>query len=602
MNSVDTADSDAALPTVARIIPLALAAALAAGIGELALRLVARRVLPAPVAINPESIWLGPLSALVVFTPLIVVAWAVARLKSRSAAWLSAVAMAAFLAVFDVLLLVPRLHPAALAVLAIGVASQVALLARKRPRVFGAFMRGTAAILAAVAVLGGVTQAVRSRTTADGDGAPPSADAPNVLLLVLDTVRALELSAYGYERATSPSLVALADSGVRFERAVATAPWTLPSHASLFTGRYQRDLSVGWSTALDTVPPTLAEHFAARGYATGGFIANLRYCAREYGLGRGFQTYRDFALVGSQLVGSTMAGRRLIGLYDDLFGRYVLVGRKDAARVVDEFLEWQGEQGTRPTFAFLNFFDAHEPYAPDAPYDLQFLDAEPPTRSLIVGERHDPKEVEALRGAYDGAIASLDAQLGRLFDELRRRQLLDRTIVIVTADHGEEFAEHGYMSHGNGLNFPALHVPLIVRWPRGGVPVGARVETPVSIVDIPATITDLSATSEGSLLPGTSLAPLWRADGEVTPSPILSELYWVRNQPEWYPVSGGNMRSLVRGRFHYIAGPDAREELYDIVADPFERTDLVRNSALGDTLSSLRSALSAFPAADRGGR
>lgn len=602
MNSLETADADAAHPGIARLVPLALATALATGVGELILRLLARRVLPAPVAINPESVWLGPLSALLVFTPLIVAAWLAGRLASARAAWTSAVGMASFLAVFDVLLLVPRLHPAALAVLAFGVASQVALVARRRPQLFGRAMRGTAAVLAAVAVAGGVIQAVRSRTRADGAGAAPSGEAPSVLLLVLDTVRAMELSAYGYERATSPSLEAFADSGVRFERAVATAPWTLPSHASLFTGRYQRDLSVGWSTALDSVAPTLAEHFAARGYATGGFIANLRYCAREYGLGRGFQTYRDFALVGSQLVGSTMAGRRLIGLYDDVFDRYVLAGRKDGARVVDEFLDWQEAQGSRPYFAFLNFFDAHEPYAPDAPYDLQFLDAEPATRNLVVGRRHDPKEVEGLRGAYDGAIASLDAELGRLFAELARRQVLDRTIVIVTADHGEEFAEHGYMSHGNGLNFPALHVPLIVRWPRGGIPAGARVSTPVSIVDIPATIAELSGTTEGSLLPGTSLAPLWRGDSTANRSPILSELYWVRNQPEWYPVSGGNMRSLVRGRFHYIAGPDTREELYDIVTDPFERQDLVKDASLGDTLSSLRSALSAFPAADRGGR
>ncbi len=602
MNSVAPADRDSAPPSIARLVPLSLAAALAAGIGELLLRLVARRVLPAPVAINPESIWLGPLSALVVFAPLILVAWLAGRIGGARAAWLAAVVMAAFLAVFDILLLVPRLHPAALAVLAIGVASQVALLARRRPAFFARAMRATVALLAAVAAVGGVTQAVRSRTTADGEGTPPGDDAPSVLLLVLDTVRAMELSAYGYERATSPHLAALADSGVRFERAVSTAPWTLPSHASLFTGRFQRDLSVGWSTALDTVPPTLAEHFAARGYATGGFVANLRYCAREYGLGRGFQTYRDFALVGSQLIGSTMAGRRLIGLYDDLLDRYVLVGRKDAARVVDEFLDWQQAQGTRPYFAFLNFFDAHEPYAPDAPYDLQFLGAEPATRNLVVGRHHDSTEVAGLRGAYDGAIASLDAQLGRLFDELQRRGLLDHTIVIVTADHGEEFAEHGYMSHGNGLNFPALHVPLIVRFPRGGIPAGAHVETPVSLVDVPATIAELSGTTEGSLIPGRSLAPLWRGDSTTQRSPILSELYWVRNQPEWYPVSGGNMRSLVRGRFHYIAGPDAREELYDIAADPYERDDLLRDAALADTLSSLRSALSAFPAADRGGR
>ncbi|MCC6772654.1 MAG: sulfatase [Gemmatimonadaceae bacterium] len=602
MNSVEPVRRAAAIPSPASLVPLILASALAAGIGELVLRLLATRFLPAPVAINPASIWLGPVSAAIIFTPLIVAVWLGARLIGSGAAWSSAVAVAAFLATFDVLLLVPRLHPAALAVLALGVAAQVTLVARRHPAPFRRVLTGTAALLSAVAVAGGMLTARTGGISESLSGAGVSDDAPNVLFLVLDTVRALELSAYGYERNTSPRLAQLAAEGVRFDRAVSPAPWTLPSHATMFTGRFQRDLSVGWSTALDTVPPTVAEHFSSLGYATGGFVANLRYCGREYGLGRGFQTYRDFAMVQSQIVGSTMAGRRLLGLYNDLAGKYVLAGRKDAARVVDEFLDWQEERGSRPYFAFLNFFDAHEPYAPDAPYDLAFLSSEPPTRALMVGESHDPAEVEGLRGAYDGAIASLDAQLGRLFDELARRGSLDRTIVVVTSDHGEEFAEHGYMSHGNGLNFPALHVPLLIRWPKGGVPAGAVVETPVSLADLAATLIDLTASAERSVLPGASLAPLWRGEAVPNLSPVLSELYWVRNQPDFYPVSRGNMRSLVRGRFHYIAGPEQREELYDIVADPFERIDLLADPAVADTLSALRRAMAAFPAEDRQGR
>jgi len=117
---------------------------------------------------------------------------------------------------------------------------------------------------------------------------------------------------------------------------VANAPWTLPTHATIFTSRFQHELSVGWSTPLDTVPPTLAEIFAAKGYTTGGFIANLRHVPAAYGLARGFQTYRDYAAIGSQLVGSTMPGRLGIGWYNRLGGQYVVPGRKDARRVVDE--------------------------------------------------------------------------------------------------------------------------------------------------------------------------------------------------------------------------------------------------------------------------
>jgi arylsulfatase A-like enzyme len=566
------------------------------------MRLLARRFMAEPIFLNPASIWLGPISAAIVFAPLIGIAWLAGRRGGRERALSWAVAVAAFLAAFDVLMLVPRVHPLALAALAGGVAAQATWLARNHRSVFQrALTRGTL-LLATVSAVGGV---LFRGDGGEGTGlrslAAPE-EAPNVLLLVLDTVRALELSVYGYERSTSPRLVEIAREGVRFDRAVATAPWTLPTHATLFTGKFQRDLSVGWTTPLDSVPPTLSEHFLASGYATGGFIANLRYGSREYGLGRGFETYRDYALTGSQMMGSTMLGRRVIGLYNDWRNRYVLVGRKDAERVVDEFLAWQGSDGKRPFFAFLNFFDAHEPYAPDAPHDLRFAPREPPTRALEMGRKHPPDELQGLVDAYDGAIASLDEQLGRLFDALRQRGVLDNTIVVVTADHGEEFAEHGHVSHGNGLHFPALHVPLIVRWPAGRVPAGAVVSEPVSLADVPATIVELAATRQPSELSGTSLVPLWSGSSVPNRSPVLSELFWVANQPEWYPVAGGNLRSLVRGRYHLIAGPGTREELYDIVDDPFERRDLRNEPALADTLAALRVALQQFPDADRKGR
>lgn len=584
-----------------RLLRLVFWTALLAGIGEFAARLLARVVLPEPVFINPASIWLGPVSALLLFTPLILSGWAVGRLRGPAVAWLAAMAVGVFLAVFDVLMLVPRLHPGALAVLAAGVAAVAVRVARRWPVRFDRMMRVSVAGLGLVCVAGGIVSAWTERrpwaTAGDGDSA-----GPNVLLLILDTVRAMELSGYGYERPTSPRLDALALEGVQFERAVANAPWTLPTHAALFTGRFQRDLSVGWATALDGTAPTLAEQLAMRGYATGGFIANLRYCSREYGLARGFATYRDYALTGSQMVGSTMLGRRAILVFNAWFGRYLMPGRKDAERVVNEFLAWRADGDDRPWFAFLNFFDAHDPYAPEAPYDLQFAGREPPSRLIDFGRRHSAEEIQGLRDAYDGSIAALDAQLGRLFDALRREGTLDRTIVIVTADHGEEFAEHGHLGHGSGLHFPALHVPLLVRWPAGGVPAGLRVREPVSLVDVPATILDLAGGRSEPRLPGASLAPLWRGEAAPGRSPVLSELYWVPGQPDWYPVAGGDLRSLVLGSYHYIAGPDDQEQLFDIMADPFEQRDLLAEPALADTLAIMRRILARYPPQDRGGR
>jgi arylsulfatase A-like enzyme len=277
-------------------------------------------------------------------------------------------------------------------------------------------------------------------------------------------------------------------------------------------------------------------------------------------------------------------------------------GRKNAEQVVDEFLAWREDQGDRPYFAFLNLFDAHDPYAPPPPYDLRFRDTEPPNRSVEIGIPHSAEEIQGLQDSYDGALAYLDAEIGRLVEALRADGSLDQTLIIVNSDHGEEFAEQGHLWHGSGLHFPALHVPLIVRWPAGGVPAGATVQDAVSIVDVPATILELIGDRGPQALPGTSLAPLWRGESSARISPILSELYWAPNQPEAYPVAGGDLHSLVRGRWHLIAGPGASEELYDIMADPFERHDLAAVPELADTLRSMREALAAFPMLDRGGR
>ncbi len=584
------------------VLFLAHWAAIFGRVGELILRRLAQLFLTEPVFAHPYGFWLGPLSALLLFAPVILIVWGLTwRIGGRTAAWRAAVWTAAWLAVFDVLLLVPRFHVWALAVFAAGVAALVARFAMARPPLFRKVMVAGSLVLALIAGVVGPLTTRRAQPPSGPEGTPRRG-APSVLLLVLDTVRALELSGLGYQRPTSPALDALARSGVQFQRAVATAPWTLPSHAALFTGRFQHELSVGWSTPLGPEPLTLAQHVVSQGYATGGFTANLRYTARNYGLDRGFQEYRDYSFVHTLALGMTMFGRLVTSFYNQLAHEYVMPGRKDAAQVVDEFLAWREDQGDQPYFAFLNFFDAHDPYAPPPPYDLRFRDTEPLNRSVEIGVPHSAEEVRGLQDSYDGAVAYLDAEIGRLVEALRADGSLDRTLIIVTSDHGEEFAEHGHLGHGSGLHFPAIHVPLIVRWPEGGVPGGVTVEDAVSIVDVPATILDLIGDPTPQALPGASLAPLWRGESPSGLSPVLSELYWAPNQPESYPVAGGDLHSLVRGRWHLIAGPGTSEELYDIMADPFERHDLAAVPELADTLRSLRESLAAFPMLDRGGR
>lgn len=199
-------------------------------------------------------------------------------------------------------------------------------------------------------------------------------------------------------------------------------------------------------------------------------------------------------------------------------------------------------------------------------------------------------EIDSERAAYDGSIAWLDSELGKLFEALGARGRLDNTIVVVTSDHGEQFGEHGLMDHGNSLYRPLLEVPLVIVWP-GRVPAGVRVDTPVSLRDLPATITDLVFGQP--TLPGRSLAGLWD-DSSMIPSPLLSELQEGIRSPEWLPVARGDLESLVVDDHHYIRNGDGREELYDLSADPEERRDLVGSEAAGPRLAILRARLEAL--------
>jgi arylsulfatase A-like enzyme len=438
-----------------------------------------------------------------------------------------------------------------------------------------------------------------NRAVAELQPAPRSA--PNVILLILDTVRAMSLSSYGYARATSPHLDALATEGVRFERAVATASYTLPTHATLFTGRYPHQTSVGWGGPLDDDAPTIAEVLRRHGYATGGFAANLLYCTRAFGLARGFDTYRDYVTTpGEALRGSALTEALLESLLGRILPDYI-PGRPTATQVSDRFLRWQERvsRSGRPFFAFLNFFDAHGPYVVPAPFDTMFTGRRPALRDPHVhGKKYSAQEAATLQDAYDQAIRYLDANLARLFDELERRGVLDNTIVIVTADHGEEFLEHGLIGHGDGLNFPSLHVPLIIRFPHS-IPRGTVIPTPVTLRDVPATILDLIAAPEPYEIPGSTLAVHWQDRAGETSLPgstILSELDGLPAPPDERPVTRGDMYSVVANGLHLIRQGDGHEELYDIIGDPFERFDLLARKDAGNDprLAQVRSALAPF--------
>jgi hypothetical protein len=309
---------------------------------------------------------------------------------------------------------------------------------------------------------------------AAGVAAVEPRSARNVILIVLDTVRAGSLGLYGHDRETTPNLTRLAPRAIRFGRAYATAPWTAPSHASIFTGCWPHELEVGWSRPLRSRGPTLAEYLAARGYATAGFVANSTYCSYETGLARGFAHYEDYDVTLPEIMlCSALVQRSLNFLHTNpkltlLLGATApsSVSRKSAARINRDFLSWLSrtmrDDPERPFFAFLNYYDAHHPYFPPEPVSapVAALGRSPETaaelRMIKTWWDLDKRGISAhdvalARDAYDRCIAYLDGQLGRLFQELAERGILEDTLVIVTADHGEHFGERQIFGHGCSL-------------------------------------------------------------------------------------------------------------------------------------------------------
>lgn len=563
--------------------------------------------------------WMFPVSGVLVLAGpglvLALAAWAKPRWFSKPVV----VGNLSFFALLGVLFRAP-IYTVACLILAVGGALQLARLVRARPAGADRLVRWTlgplvGALIAVVAIsygrpdwLDGTARPATIATKANANA--PGRRAKNVLLIVLDTVRAQSLSLYGYGRNTSPNLERLAAEGVRFDQALATAPWTAPSHAGMFTGQWPHQLSIGWSRPLDRTHPTLAEFLGARGYQTAGFVANTTYCSYETGLDRGFHHYEDYDVSWTELALCSGLVQRTLnfvrnatGLGLDDLG--IASGhRKDAARINRDFLGWLGTRSDQapPYFAFLNYYDAHHPYL--TPEPGQHTQGQRPRSAADLNllrawwdvdkKRLEPTDLELVRDSYDRCISYLDDQLGRLFKELTRRGELDNTIVIVTADHGEHLGEQRLYGHGCSLYRPELHVPLLVVAP-GTVPSGEVVAAPVSLRNLPATVAGLLGLTAESPFPGRSLAFQWAGDALAAPSGEESLLSEIDLPPELDPNGGrspvcrGPMLSLVADGWHYIRNGDGREELYDFKGDPDETRDLSGSAEKAAVLESLRS-------------
>jgi arylsulfatase A-like enzyme len=529
-----------------------------------------------------DVVWMAPLAYLVIFIVPGIVGAAAAFLAPRLVRPPLAVFGAAAFGVFCLMLPHTQISRTASAILAAGVGVQLARMASANPERWWRRLRmqtialAGLVVVAAVAMRGWLALRERGRIAALPEA---SAGSPNVLIIILDTVRAANLSLYGYARATTPEIEKRAAEGVTFDHAFATAPWTLPSHAGIFTGHYPTEFRASWTESFDDRFPPLAERLGARGYLTAGFIANHNYTSYDSGLDRGFQHYQDYLVDGEQIMRSSSFAQttiyqqvkrsrtpgqawKAIRASDWGIPRTLGSSPKHGEEVSREFVSWldaaRARRPGRPFFAFLNYMDAHQPtYAPP-PFDAKFSGG--------------------LKGVvrYDAAIAYLDHQVGLVLDSLERRGLLDSTIVVIASDHGELWGEHEIFGHAHNVYLPVLEVPLVMRYP-ARLPAGARVARPISLRDVSATIAELAGLGGGaSSFPGASLVALAHGDSAAPSSPVFSQVAQNRTVEPRLPTFHGPLRSLIDDQHHYIRNGEGVEQLFAWRSDSAEARDLVK--------------------------
>ncbi|MBW2289940.1 MAG: sulfatase [Deltaproteobacteria bacterium] len=389
----------------------------------------------------------------------------------------------------------------------------------------------------------------------------------NVILISIDTLRADHLGTYGHDRPTSPNLDAFASDGVVFEDASATSPWTLPSHASLLTGRYPRGHGVRTEEhRLGDEVPVLAAVMSERGFKTAA-IVNTLFLSPRFGIARGFDSF--------EVIESDQS-------------------RQGAAhRITNKAIERLEGRREERNFLFVHYFDVHSDYLSLPRYERLFA-PEPGrftgrTIQLLLAIRGDvpigAADADRLTRLYDGGIRQLDDEIGRFFEWLREHGWLEDTLVIVTSDHGEEFLEHGGLLHGNSHYQEMLHIPLILGG--AGIPAGRRIGAAVSLVDIAPTIFSVLEIPSPPGMDGADLRPLWQE-----PQPVASErLVFAEAGP-------GELRSVRSGRSKLITqGPTGPAELYDLANDPAETQDLAAERP--ELVAALEAEIARFAASAR---
>lgn len=589
----------AAIGSNANIIFMAASMGMIAGLVEGTIFVVSQYIgwdLPR-LASSLEIIWIAPLFNLCLFAAVGLVLLLQSQLLPRLALKKFSLLLLTFMAISDWLILSfkTHVHLGSLLLLSVGLAAAITRSLQKHEKKLAHLSRISAVwtaatvILLIVGVQGGGWLSERIAIAK----LPASVGLSNVLLIIVDTLRADHLNSLGYARPSSPNIDRIARRGVLFENAFSASSYTLPSHASLLTGLYPYEHGVEWdrpkaleSLSVQILPEALRRH----GYRTAAFSANLYWFTRALGFGRGFIRFEDYFHSIGDMVTRTLYGSAIERLLLRRIGLEDIPGRKRASDVNRSVLRWIERDREIPFFIVLNYFDAHDPYLPPQPYRNRFSSAKNPG-GFINGHmgRYAPSlNVEQIRSeidAYDGAIAYIDNEIGHLFDELEKSGMLDNLLIVLTSDHGEAFGDHGFFRHEHSLYREVLHVPLIF-FKSGQVPSEVRVKQPVTNAAIPATVMDLIGVKEPALFRGPSLSPLWKnpAASRDWPYPLAE----IKHEPwslEAYPVKHGSLKSLVSPKWHYIKHAKFGAELYDREKDVRELKNLAANVELQDVLA-----------------
>ena len=576
--------------------------------------------------VSGPIVWISVVVDLLFFGFLVIVIGAAARLLPRLPAIRTAVFVLSTLAVYDWLTVTARLYHGSSLLLALGVAAVLTRWVRRREAADLQFWRRTlpgmvAAVVVAVIGIQGGCWWTEQRALAK---LPPAApELPNVLVIVVDTLRADHLSSYGYARPTSPNVDRMARQGVLFENALSTCSWSYPSHVSLLTGAYQ------FEHGMESVPavgvfdssslnfngyPTLGEALERRGYRTAAFSANRTYFTHDLGFNRGFTHFEDYFHSPADMLVRTLYGKEFARIYltrsnkskpkrllrflgfDSLLdtddeGSVQMGGaqgvRKRATAVNQELLRWiDGGKRAQPFLAFLNYYDVHHPYGGPVSFGRPAW-----AQETVVDQ-------------YDDSVRYVDDAIGQLMADIERRGLGQNTLVIVTSDHGESLGQHGIAYHGETLYREQIHVPLVFWYP-GRIPAGVRVATAISNASIPATVMDVLHQAGANQFPAPALTALWtHPQGTQQWPDVLAEAAQIPATAKEdvaaekiVPTSMvGPMKSLLSGQWHLIVHKSLGDQLYDWAHDASESTNLIHSpegqAVAGKLSSKIRDLLS----------